>query len=46
MPNAFRGDGMNGLKNLRNRRDEALTLVAYDRLAMLPADYLLSGAGL
>lgn len=39
MPIAFRGDGMNGLKNVRNRRDDALTRVGWDRLETMLADY-------
>ena len=39
MPIAFRGDGMTGLKNVRNRRDDALTRVGWDRLETMLADY-------
>jgi restriction system protein len=30
---------MNGLKNVRNRRDDALTRVGWDRLETMLADY-------
>lgn len=39
IPINFRGDGMNGLKNVRNRRDDALTRVGWDRLETMLADY-------
>jgi restriction system protein len=39
MPIAFRGDGMTGLKNVRNRRDDALTRVGWDQLETMLADY-------
>lgn len=39
LPTTFRGDGMSGLMNVRNRRDDALTRVGWDRLEAMLADY-------